>query len=234
MRIVFDAAVTEPENCASACSPASRFAFPFDAYELDALEYESGRLLLSGATAFETASLGALDAVRFLALSIEAGQEGDVQLLLGAPPELQGAAGVFPLLAPGTLAFSLLTFTSGGASTARVVVSVSLLAGDTAALAITRINAAALLAGAADLIALLVGGQIRLRGDVPGALETLQVVTPLAAAGFPSAVAPRGTGSPVTIDRVFAASFGASPVLPGEDVWLAGGPAMLRYFAAGS
>jgi hypothetical protein len=232
VRLSLSAELGEPSNCANACASGSGFSFLFEAYELDADEWETGTLVVDSAQ-YQRLQLD-VDVLRLLALSIVEGQTGDVEVLLGTVPTLVGTGGVFPLAAPGTLELSFRQFEPTGASTLHYQAAVALLAGDTLVAVAAKINAALFLAGATNYAASPVGGQIVLRGALPGAVQSLTIVTAFAGAGFPATGIWFGTGSGMTIDRTFLASFGATPVFSGESVWLRGGAASVRFLAAGS
>lgn len=226
--------VSPPDACSMICShdSASKLSFVLDLLEVDYAEILSGTLGLTLQGSFVQLGLAPIDTLRFLALSIAEGQTSDVEVLVGAPPALAGVSGVFPLVAGGTFTFQLATYTAG-AVVDRFTISTVLQIGDTAVVAAQRINAAAALEGA-PTVATVVAGQLQLFGDVPGALQALIVIDEFAALGFPDEATVLGTGSSILVDRVFVASFGASSLVAGEDVWVRGGAAVLHYVAAGS
>lgn len=221
-------------RCAVSCDADSPMAALALVYETEHAEIVTGRIALAASSAFATLGLGAIDTLRFLGVIVEEGQTADVELLVGRAPVLLGTAGVFPLVAGGTLEFDLIERSSLGAQTTRFTVSTALLLGDTAAQAAAKINAAAWLAGMLAPVATVVGGQIQLTGDQPGASHAIDVTTAFAGAGFPSLVTPQGVGSPLLVDRIAVLSFGAAALVRGQDVWVRGGPAVLQYVGAGS
>jgi hypothetical protein len=223
------------QSCAMICNHnhASELKFILDAFEVEYAEVLSGTLGLTLVGGFTSLGLGAIASLRFLALSIEEGQLTDVEVLIGAPPVLTGSGGTFPMVTGGTFTMQLATY-SAGSVVVRYDIATVLVPGDTAASAAQKINAAAALEGAPYPVATVVGGQLRLAGDLPGALEALIIVDELAELGFPDEATVLGEGSPVLVDRVFVASLGTADPRAGADVWVRGGTAVIHYLAAGS
>jgi hypothetical protein len=221
-----------PESCHMSCEPENALAFLLDVLEVDYGEILTGQIALPGDATYSLLGVGALASLRFLALSVVEGQSNDVGVLIGAPPRLTGSAGVFPLAAGGTLEFELVTYGAGSVTT-RYTVSAVLELADTAAQVAARINAAAALEGFPGVLATVVGGQIRLSGDRPGALEAIVITQEFAGAGFPDDVTQLGSGSELLVDRVHVVSFGTAANQSGGNVWVRGGPATIRYVAAG-
>lgn len=221
-------------RCAVSCDADSPTVALVLSYAADHPEILAARVAVVGGGTFTALGLGAIDTLRFLGVIVEEGQTADVELLVGRAPVLLGTAGVFPLVAGGTLEFDLIERSSLGAQTTRFTVSTALLLGDTAAQAAAKINAAAWLAGMLAPVATVVGGQIQLTGDQPGASHAIDVTTAFAGAGFPSLVTPQGTGTAVLVDRVAILSFGAAAGIRGQDVWARGGSAMVQIVGAGS
>jgi hypothetical protein len=223
-----------PEShCAMTCAERdSLIQMVLAVYEVDLAKILNGTFAISALSAFTQLGLSAIPSLRFLALSIAEGQTADVEVLIGAPPTLLGAAGVFPLVAGGTLEFELVTY-SAGAVDIRFAITAVLQIADTAAIVAQRLNAAAALEGLPP-IATVVGGQVRVTGDLPGALEGLIVTEPFAAAGFPDELTVLGEGFPLLVDRVYVVSPGAAAGVAGADVWVRGGPATLQYVAGGN
>lgn len=221
-------------RCAVSCDADSPTASLLLAYTAEHPEILAGRVTLAAVAKFAELGLGAIDTLRFLGALVEEGQTADVELLVGRAAVLLGTAGVFPLVAGGTLAFDLIERSSLGVQTVRFTVSAALQLGDTALQVAARINAAALLVGVLVPVATVVGGQIQLAGDQPGASQAIAVTSAFAGAGFPSLVTPHGTGTALLVDRIAVLSFGAAAGIRGQDVWVRGGPAVLQIVGAGS
>lgn len=171
--------------------------------------------------------------VEFLALSLEEGSTA-IQLLVGTPPVLTGTGGTFPTGFVGgeTFTFTYEDFTLQGGTVLRTVAVVFEAGDQTAAQVAARINAAALLAGATQPPASVVTGQIWIEGDVPGGERALNVTVANAVIGFPTTGEVLGVGSPVPIGKVYVASYSGG--LPASMLWVKGGPAQLRFVAAGA
>lgn len=229
-QFTFQASVSEPENCADACASSALFSFLFDAYALEATDWVTGRFVVNSVD-FELLDLQSIETLRFLGLSLEEGQTADVELLLGDVPEVEGSGGVFPLAAPGTLTFQLVS-NDEGVDTVRATVSTSFLTGDSLFVCRNKINAAAALVSE-GVTAIALVTELKLVGDIPGASESIVITQAFAGLGFATTGRWQGTGTPTTFDRVCVETFSDNPIQPLPLVWLAGGPATLRYFAAG-
>ncbi len=224
-----------PSHCIADCGAASGLTVMLDELLAEFGEVLSGTYELASAAGFQQLeAVGQLDVLEFLSISLAEGQTADVEILLGRPPTLLGAAGVFPLVASLPLVFELRDMTTGPGGSVLFTITANLQLGDTAVVAAQRINAAALLAGVPAFVATVTGGQLQLSGNEPGARRGLNVTTTNAGAGFPTAGLVVGLGSPYLVDRVWVQSLAASPVWTGEDVWIRGGAATLHFIAAGS
>jgi hypothetical protein len=236
--LAFEGSVQSPPagRCSLTCGPEQLLQVTIGPLEAEYTEIMHGVFVLTLQSSFVALGASSIDVLRFLSLSIEEGQAGDVELLIGRPPRLTGSGGVFPLAAGGLLEFELEALDGLGGVTTRFTISATLVIGDTALQAAARINAAALLAGVLVPIASVVGGQLRVVGDRPGAVEGLRVsnVGLGTAFGFTGDEVAYGLGSPLLIDRVFVVSLAVAAGWQGADVWLRGGAATFAYVAAGS
>lgn len=196
-------------------------------------EVVTGSLAVASSSYEQLLAAGEVPTLRFLALTLDEGATLPIDVLLGYAPQLLGSSGVFPLVGSGGFTVTLVDMTPQGGMV-RFTVATTLQVGDSALQAAARINAAAMLAGLLQPIARAVTGQLFLSGDLPGARQALDVTVANTGAGFATLGRVLGRGEPVPVDCDYVVCLPASAALAGEDVWVRGGLATLRFVAAGS
>lgn len=223
-----------PSNCPGVCAgDASSLTLELEPVVAEFAEVVSGNLSVNSVAYEQLMTPGEVPALRFLALTLDEGETAPVDVLLGHAPQLLGVGGVYPLTGSGGLTVTLVDMTTQGGSV-RFTVATTLQVGDTAVQAAARVNAAAMLAGLLEPLARVAAGQLVITGDLPGARQALDVTVTNAAAGLPTAGRVLGRGEPLSVDRDLVISLPAAAALSGEDVWLRGGLAAVRFVAAGT
>jgi hypothetical protein len=231
-----------PSGCFNPCGPSglgAEFTFALVPFVGEFAEVRFGTRVLVSAEWLQLLGLAAsaFDSLEFLAVSITEGNLGDISLLLGGPPVITGASGVFPTAAGGQLSVAVLSIDADGAETVRYETgAITIDVGDTLAEVVGKINSALVLDGAPAVVATAVGGQIVLRSDIPGAAQAIAVnVDAAIGSGLPDAATVTGTGTALSVNRVFVVSLTAAQ-LAGEDVWVRvpAGTATINFAAAGN
>jgi hypothetical protein len=170
--------------------------------------------------------------VGFLAVSLSEGSS-PVDVLVGAPPVILGVAGTFPTGFVGGEVFQFVVAQDLGVqvgATTRATVNVAFTSADQTAVQVAqRINAACILAGLPALVS-VVGGQIQILGDLPGATESIRTVVANAVIGILSSNR-RGSGDPLTVFRNWLLETNA---VPGTNFWIRGGAAAVNLLIAGT